>query len=36
LLWNDVEVGIKWPVASPVLNERDQRGTPILRAEVFR
>ncbi len=35
LLWNDPEVGIKWPVASPVLNERDQRGTPIRRAEVF-
>jgi dTDP-4-dehydrorhamnose 3,5-epimerase len=36
LLWNDAEVGIRWPVASPILNERDKRGTPILRAEVFR
>ena len=36
LLWNDPEVGIKWPVASPILNERDQRGTPLHQAEVFR
>jgi dTDP-4-dehydrorhamnose 3,5-epimerase len=36
LLWNDPEVGIKWPVASPILNERDQRGTPLRQAEVFR
>jgi dTDP-4-dehydrorhamnose 3,5-epimerase len=36
LLWNDPEVGIRWPVASPVLNERDQRGTPLRQAEVFR
>ncbi len=21
--WNDPEIGIKWPVADPVLNERD-------------
>ena len=36
LLWNDPEVGIKWPVASPILNERDQRGTPLRQAEAFR
>jgi dTDP-4-dehydrorhamnose 3,5-epimerase len=36
LLWNDADVGIRWPVASPILNERDKRGTPIRRAEVFR
>jgi dTDP-4-dehydrorhamnose 3,5-epimerase len=36
LLWNDPEVGIKWPVAGPALNERDQRGTPLRQAEVFR
>jgi dTDP-4-dehydrorhamnose 3,5-epimerase len=36
LLWNDPGVGIRWPVANPVLNERDQRGTPLRQAEVFR
>src|SRR5207247_277115 len=35
LLLNDPEVGIRWPVASPVLNERDRRGTPLRRAEAF-
>jgi len=36
LLWNDPDLAIKWPVASPILNERDQRGTPLRQAEVFR
>jgi dTDP-4-dehydrorhamnose 3,5-epimerase len=36
LLWSDDEVGIRWPVVSPILNERDRRGTPIRLAEVFR
>jgi dTDP-4-dehydrorhamnose 3,5-epimerase len=35
LLWNDPDLAIKWPVAIPVLNERDQRGTPLRQAEVF-
>jgi dTDP-4-dehydrorhamnose 3,5-epimerase len=35
LLWNDAEVGVRWPVANPVLNERDKRGTPLQQAEVF-
>ncbi len=26
LAWNDPEVGIRWPVAAPVLNDRDRRG----------
>lgn len=36
LLWNDAGVGIRWPVASPVLNERDKRGASLQQAEVFR
>jgi dTDP-4-dehydrorhamnose 3,5-epimerase len=36
LLWNDPEVGIRWPVANPVLNERDKRGTSLRQAETFR
>ena len=35
LLWNDPDLAIKWPVANPVLNERDRRGTPLRQAEVF-
>lgn len=26
LAWNDPDIGIQWPVADPVLSERDQRG----------
>ncbi|MCE0489469.1 dTDP-4-dehydrorhamnose 3,5-epimerase [Pantoea sp. Mb-10] len=26
LLWNDPEVGIKWPVESPLLSVKDQQG----------
>ena len=36
LLWNDPEVGIQWPVETPVLNERDKRGTSLRQAETFR
>lgn len=25
LVWNDPEVGIKWPVTNPILSEKDQR-----------
>jgi dTDP-4-dehydrorhamnose 3,5-epimerase len=26
IAWNDPEIGIQWPVADPVLSEKDQRG----------
>lgn len=26
ILWNDPDIGVKWPVTSPVLSERDQRA----------
>ena len=35
LLWNDSDLAIAWPISTPVLNERDQRGIPLRRAEVF-
>jgi dTDP-4-dehydrorhamnose 3,5-epimerase len=35
LLWKDPDVGIKWPIRDPVLNERDQWGAPVRQAEVF-
>jgi len=33
LRWNDAEVGIEWPVAAPLVSERD-RGHPLLRSIV--
>ncbi len=36
LLWNDAKLAIPWPsVASPILSDKDQRGLPIDRAELF-
>ncbi|HID23152.1 MAG TPA: dTDP-4-dehydrorhamnose 3,5-epimerase [Planctomycetaceae bacterium] len=36
LLWNDADVGIRWPLeGAPILSEKDQRGTPLSQAEVF-
>jgi dTDP-4-dehydrorhamnose 3,5-epimerase len=35
LLWNDPALGINWPVSSPTISEKDQRGVPLNRAEVF-
>ena len=29
ILWNDPDIGIPWPVESPVLSPKDQRGTPL-------
>lgn len=29
LLWNDPEVGIKWPIAEPLLSDKDRRGLPL-------
>lgn len=26
LIWNDADVGIEWPMLSPILSEKDQRG----------
>jgi len=26
LAWNDPDIGIQWPLADPVLSEKDQRG----------
>jgi dTDP-4-dehydrorhamnose 3,5-epimerase len=37
LLWNDPEVGIRWPFRSqtPVLSSKDAQGLPLARAECF-
>jgi len=36
LLWNDSMVDIEWPLSgTPLLSERDARGSPLNRAEVF-
>jgi dTDP-4-dehydrorhamnose 3,5-epimerase len=29
VLWNDPEIGIAWPIDSPVLSKRDAAGTPL-------
>lgn len=33
LLWNDPEVGIRWPVDEPLLSEKDRRGVPLRELE---
>jgi dTDP-4-dehydrorhamnose 3,5-epimerase len=38
LLWNDPEIGIDWPLISgeqPILSAKDERGVPIIRADLF-
>jgi dTDP-4-dehydrorhamnose 3,5-epimerase len=36
LLWSDAALGIRWPLAgTPVLADKDKRGTPLAGAEVF-
>ena len=36
LLWSDPALGIRWPLAgTPVLADKDRRGTPFSAAEVF-
>jgi len=35
ILWNDPAIGIRWPVATPVLSEKDGRGRLLAEAEVF-
>jgi dTDP-4-dehydrorhamnose 3,5-epimerase len=36
LLWSDPALGIRWPLAgTPVLADKDRRGTPLGSAEVF-
>lgn len=29
LLWNDPALGIDWPLADPILSEKDRQGTPL-------
>jgi dTDP-4-dehydrorhamnose 3,5-epimerase len=36
LLWNDPALGIRWPLqGEPLLAEKDRRGVPLARAEVY-
>jgi dTDP-4-dehydrorhamnose 3,5-epimerase len=36
LLWNDPELGIRWPLAGdPVLSDKDRLGVPLRNAELF-
>lgn len=37
LLWNDPDIGIRWPLAGePVLSAKDRHGTPLRTAETYR
>lgn len=29
ILWNDSEIGIDWPLAAPILSDKDQKGLPL-------
>jgi dTDP-4-dehydrorhamnose 3,5-epimerase len=29
LLWNDLDIGIDWPLAQPLVSEKDARGVPL-------
>ncbi|MBI3865419.1 MAG: dTDP-4-dehydrorhamnose 3,5-epimerase [Planctomycetia bacterium] len=35
LLWSDPALGIKWPVANPIVSAKDERGVPLSQAECF-
>jgi dTDP-4-dehydrorhamnose 3,5-epimerase len=36
LLWNDPQLGIRWPLqGEPLLAEKDRRGAPLARADLF-
>ncbi len=36
VLWNDSDVGIRWPMTSdPVLSDKDKKGVRLKEAEVF-
>jgi len=35
IVWNDPDLQIDWPIASPILSEKDRRGLRFRSAEVF-
>ncbi|HLJ11915.1 MAG TPA: dTDP-4-dehydrorhamnose 3,5-epimerase [Planctomycetaceae bacterium] len=35
LLWNDPALGVDWPIASPTLSPKDERGIPLSDAECY-
>jgi dTDP-4-dehydrorhamnose 3,5-epimerase len=36
LLWDDADVGVRWPLqGEPILSDKDRRGSPLRAAEVF-
>ena len=35
LLWNDSDLSIPWPSQRPILSDKDQRGLPLAKAELF-
>lgn len=35
LIWNDAQIGVRWPSATPILSERDLAGRRIAEADLF-
>lgn len=35
ILWSDPQLAIEWPIADPLLSEKDQRGLPLAEATPF-
>ena len=36
LLWNCPKINIKWPIKDPELNQRDLKGLPLEKCEIFK
>ena len=35
VVWNDPAIGIRWPIANPVVSAKDAAGVPLSQAECF-
>ncbi|HOB01973.1 MAG TPA: dTDP-4-dehydrorhamnose 3,5-epimerase, partial [Casimicrobium huifangae] len=35
ILWNDPALGVKWPVADPLVNAKDAAGLPFAKAQTY-
>ncbi len=35
IIWNDPDIGVKWPIAQPILSGKDSKSPPFKEAELF-